>query len=236
MPVFCRLMLVAPLVASLNAQALLMAQQTPSQAPPPPAPAGATKSGAGSTTPAAPGSGAVVPPSSVVAATAAGVTPAIDYVIGAGDILGIIFWREPDLSGEVVVRPDGRISIPLLNDIQVNGLSPEQLREKLAKEGQRFVQDPTVTVIVKQINSRRVYITGQVSKPGPYPLTTTMNVLQLISTAGGLLEYADDKNIVVMRTVDGKPVNYRFNYKDVVKRKNLQQNIELKPGDTVIVP
>jgi polysaccharide export outer membrane protein len=91
-------------------------------------------------------------------------------------------------------------------------------------------------VVVKQINSRRVFITGQVGKPGPYPLTTTMNVLQLISTAGGLLEYADEKNILVMRNENGKTQNFTFNYKDVVSRKNLKQNIDLKPGDTVVVP
>ena len=159
-----------------------------------------------------------------------------DYVIGAGDVLSIVFWREPDMSAKVTVRPDGRISVPLLNDIVVTGLTPEQLRQKLAVDAQRFVQDPTVAVVVEQINSRRVFIIGQVSKSGPYALTASMNVLQLIATAGGLTEYADESNIFVTRTEDGKPSVYKFNYKDVIHGKNLKQNIDLKPGDTVNVP
>jgi len=164
------------------------------------------------------------------------VAPPADYVIGPGDILGIVFWREPDMSGDVIVRPDGRISMPLLNEVMVNGLTPDQLHEKLTKEAQRFVQDPNVVVVVKQINSRRVFITGQVAKPGFYPLTTSMNVLQLISTAGGLLEYAKAKDITVERPGNGKSEYFRFNYKDVLARKNPKQNIDLKPGDSVIVP
>ena len=98
------------------------------------------------------------------------------------------------------------------------------------------MEDPNVTVVVKAINSRRVYITGQVSKPGQYPLTAPTSVMQLIAMAGGLTEFADKKKIIIMRTENGKPVAYPFNYKDVLSRKNLKQNIELKPGDTVVVP
>jgi polysaccharide export outer membrane protein len=162
--------------------------------------------------------------------------PPPDYVIGADDVLSIVFWREKDLSMDAVVRPDGRISLPLMNDIAAAGLTPDQLRAKLTEEAQRYVQDPNVTVIVKQINSRRVFITGQVAKAGTYPLSGPMTVLQLISLAGGLLEYADSKNVVVMRTENGRPMSYVFNYKEVVGRRNLKQNIELKPGDTIIVP
>lgn len=164
------------------------------------------------------------------------VTPPADYAIGPSDVLVITFWREKDLSAEVMVRPDGRISLPLLNDVVAAGLTPDQLRESLMKQAQRFVEDTNVTVMVKAINSRWVYITGQVSKPGPYPLAGPTTVLQLIAMAGGLLEYADDKNIVVMRNENGKPSNFRFNYKDVVRQKNLKQNILLKPGDTLVVP
>ena len=174
------------------------------------------------------------------AATTAAMTPPValapDYVVGPGDVLGIVFWRQQEMSAEVVVRPDGRISVPLLNEIDVTGLTPEQLRQKLTTDAQKFVQDPNVTVVVKQINSRRVYITGQVSRPGPYPLISSMNVLQLISMAGGLSEYADEKNILVMRTIKGKTTHFTFNYKDMINRKNLTQNIDLKPDDTVIVP
>jgi len=175
-------------------------------------------------------------PDSVAAATKAGITTSADYVIGSGDVLTVVFWREPEMSVEAVVRPDGRISIPLLDDIDVVNLTPEQLKQKLIVAAQRVVQDPNVTVVVKQINSRKVYITGQVGKPGPYALLTSMNVLQLISTAGGLLEYADEKNIVIMRNEKGQVTNFLFNYKDMINRKNLKQNIDLKPGDIVMVP
>jgi polysaccharide export outer membrane protein len=168
------------------------------------------------------------------------VVPAIatasDYVIGPGDVLAVVFWRQEDMSAEVVVRPDGRISVPLLNEVDVTGLTPEQLRAKLSTEALRFIQDPNVTVVVKQINSRRVYITGQVVRPGPYPLISSVNVLQLLSMAGGLLEYADAKNIQIMRTVNGRTTYFKFNYKEMIDRKNIKQNIDLRPDDTVIVP
>jgi polysaccharide biosynthesis/export protein len=159
-----------------------------------------------------------------------------DYLIGPEDVLAIVFWRDKDMSTEVMVRPDGKISLPLLNDIQASGLSPEQLRLQLIEAASKIIEEPSVAIVVKAINSRKVFVTGQVSKAGPYPLSGATTVLQLIATAGGVLEYADSKNIRVMRTENGKPVSYRFNYKDVIKGKNLKQNIELKPGDTVIVP
>jgi polysaccharide export outer membrane protein len=171
-------------------------------------------------------------------ATAAGtlLTPPPGYVIGPEDVLTIVFWREKDLSGDVIVRPDGRISLPLLNEFDASGLTPEQLRAKILAAADRYVQDPNLTIVVKQINSRRVYITGMVNKPGPYSLMAPTTVVQLLAMAGGLQDYADKKNIAIMRTVGGRAVSYRFNFKDVIAGKNLQQNIELKPGDTVIVP
>lgn len=165
-----------------------------------------------------------------------GVATPADFVIGPNDVLTVVFWRDKDMSSDVAVRPDGKISLPLLNDVQAAGLTPEQLRQQITSAAARLVEDPTVTVVVKEINSRKVFITGQVAKPGPYPLQGPTTVLQLIAMAGGVLEYADSKNITVMRTESGKPVSFAFNYKDVVKRKNLKQNIELKPGDTIIVP
>jgi polysaccharide export outer membrane protein len=158
------------------------------------------------------------------------------FVIGPEDVLSVVFWREADVSGDVVVRPDGMISIPLLRDVQAAGLTPEQLATQLEREGSKYFEKPTVTVTVKQINSRKVFITGQVLKPGAYPLSAPTSVLQLIAIAGGLNEYADQENISVMRTENGKPISFRFNYKDVSKRKKLDQNVLLKPGDTVIVP
>jgi len=169
------------------------------------------------------------------AAPAPVVTPP-DYVIGPDDVLDVVFWRDKDMSAEVAVRPDGKISLPLLNDVQAAGLTPPQLRDRLTEEAHRYVEDPNLTVVVKQINSRKVFITGQVQKPGPYALSGPTTVLQLIAMSGGVLEYAHSKKIVVMRTENGRQVSYPFNYNDVISRKNLRQNIELKPGDTVIVP
>jgi polysaccharide export outer membrane protein len=166
----------------------------------------------------------------------AGIATPADYVIGPDDVLGIVFWREQDLSSEVTVRPDGKISLPLLNEIQATGLTPEQLRSNLTQAANRYVEDPAVTVVVKAVNSRKVFITGQVNKPGPYPLSAPTTVLQLLATAGGVQEYAKAERIVVMRTENGKTVSHKFNYKQVSQGKNLQQNIELKPGDTIVVP
>ncbi|MEQ1757809.1 MAG: polysaccharide biosynthesis/export family protein [Vicinamibacterales bacterium] len=177
-------------------------------------------------------------PAGIAPATPAtvGVATPADYVIGADDQLAIIFWREKDMSAEVAVRPDGKISLPLLNDIQASGLTPEQLRLSVTEAASKYVEDPNVTVVVKAINSRRVFITGQVEKPGPYPLTAPTTVLQLLALAGGVAEYAKSEGIQVMRTENGKTTNYKFNYKDVIKGKKLEQNVMLKPGDTVIVP
>ena len=174
------------------------------------------------------------PPAAAVAPT--GVTPPADYVIGPEDQLTIMFWREKDMSADVVVRPDGKITLPLLNEVQASGLTPEQLRLKVTDEAKRYVEEPNATVVVRQINSRKVFITGQVGKGGPYPLSSAMTVLQLISLAGGVNEYAKVSKISIMRTENGKPVRFPFNYKEVIEGKNLKQNIELKPGDTVIVP
>jgi polysaccharide export outer membrane protein len=165
-----------------------------------------------------------------------GVVPPPGYVIGPEDVLGIVFWREKDLSADVIVRPDGMISLPLLNDILVAGLTPAELREKVMAEANKLVEDANATVVVRQIHSRKVFITGNVGKPGSYPLIGPMNVLQLIALAGGVLEFADAEKIRVMRTEKGAPVAYLFNYRQVAEGKNLRQNIELKPGDTVIVP
>jgi len=167
--------------------------------------------------------------------TAAVATPG-DYVIGPEDLLSIVFWKDKDMSAEVAVRPDGKISLPLLNDIQAAGLTPSQLRDRLTEDSKRYLEDPNVTIVVRQINSRRVFVTGEVAKPGPYPLIGPTTVLQILATAGGLKEYADEKNILVLRSEGGRPVTYRFNYRDVSKHRNVAQNVELKPGDTILVP
>jgi len=167
----------------------------------------------------------------------AGVAVAPDYVIGADDVLSIMFWRDKDLSApEVVVRPDGMVTLPLLNDVQAAGRTPEQLGNAIREAARKYVEDPNPTVIVKEIKSRRVFITGRFEKPGPYPLNGKTTILQLIAMAGGLREYVDGKDISLMRSEQGKQSVYAFNYQDVVKKKYLHQNIELKPGDVVVVP
>jgi len=168
--------------------------------------------------------------------SAAPVTLPADYVIGPEDVLSVVFWREKDMTRDVIVRPDGRISLPLINEVHAAGLTPEQLRVRVSEAADKFLEDPTVNIEVKQIHSRNVYITGEVPKPGSYPIAGPTTVLQLIAMAGGVHEYADAKNISIIRNEKGKPVSFRFNYVDVSKRKNLSQNIELKPGDTIIVP
>jgi polysaccharide export outer membrane protein len=159
-----------------------------------------------------------------------------DYVIGPDDVLGIVFWRDADMSGDVTVRPDGNITLPLIRDIKAAGLRPDELREAITKAASKLIEDPNVTVVVRQINSRNVFITGQVARPGPYPVSGQLTVLQLIAVAGGLNEYADEKNITITRTSGKTPEVFRFNYKDVARGRKMEQNITLKPGDTVVVP
>jgi polysaccharide biosynthesis/export protein len=157
------------------------------------------------------------------------------YVIGPEDLLSVVVWREKDLSGDVVVRPDGKISLPLLNDIQAAGLTPEQLAQIVEKAAAKYVTDSDATVIVREIRSRKVYVLGEVVKPGSVPLTSEMNVLQLIASVGGLLEYADKGNITIVRKENGRERRMKFNYNDVVNGRNLQQNILLQPDDMVLV-
>jgi polysaccharide export outer membrane protein len=207
------------------------ASSVPPQAPPSQAKPPATQSKPQSAVAKPPS----VAPAPIVPAPA--VQPPPGYVIGPDDVLQVLYWREKEVSAEVVVRPDGMISLPLLNDLRAAGLTPEQLRDAVNEAAKKFFQeDPNVTINIKTINSRKAFITGSVARPGPYPLTAPTTVLQLISMAGGLNEFAKQTKISVMRTENGKPARYPFNYKDVANGKNLRQNIELKPGDTVIVP
>lgn len=174
-------------------------------------------------------------PAISTASTAAAAVPA-DYVIGPEDVLGVLFWREQEMSGDVAVRPDGMITLPLVGDIQAAGLRPEALRDTIQAAAGKYLTDPNVTVVVRQLNSRKVFITGQVATPGAHPLTGPRTVMQLIALAGGLTEYADGEHITIMREEGGKTRSFKFNYKDVAKGKKLEQNIQLKPGDTVVVP
>lgn len=159
-----------------------------------------------------------------------------NYKIGAQDVLDISVWKEPELTRALPVRPDGKISIPLLNDVQAAGLTPTQLANNITDGLKQFVENPQVTVVVTQINSQRIYILGEVSRAGAYPLLPRMTVLQALSSAGGLGQFANGKKIYVMRQVNGKQEKYPFNYKEVLNGKNADQNIQLKAGDTIVVP
>jgi polysaccharide export outer membrane protein len=157
------------------------------------------------------------------------------FVIGLQDVLQVNVWKEPDHSvPQAVVRPDGKITMPLIGDIQAAGFTPKQLGENITERLKTILEIPSVTVIVLRIESRKVSIVGQVAKPGFYPLGAPMTVLDLIAQAGGLTEYAKTKDIKILRKKDGKTLN--FNYKDVIKGKNLQQNVYLENGDIVLVP
>jgi polysaccharide export outer membrane protein len=160
---------------------------------------------------------------------------ASDYVIGADDTLHISVWKEPDLSETLPVRSDGKISMPLLNDIPAAGLTPLQLRDSITEKLKKYIADPRVTVVVTAMNSRRVFVTGEVIHTGPMVLLPHMTVLQALAQAG-FTQFANPKNIYVLRTENGKQVKLPFNYKEVVKGNHPEQNIELKPGDTIVVP
>lgn len=166
---------------------------------------------------------------------AAPVTLPRDYVIGVEDILAVVFWRDKEMSAEVVVRPDGKISLPMLNDVPAAGMTPEQLAEAIEKAAAKFVRDPGTTVMVKEIHSRKVYVIGEVGRPGTIPLASDMNVLQVIAQAGGFLEHANKGDVTIVRNENGKERRYKFNYNEVVRGKNVAQNIRLLPGDTILV-
>lgn len=159
-----------------------------------------------------------------------------DFIIGKEDVLLVSVWREPELSNTVVVRPDGKISVPLINEIQASGLTTKQLQDQIAEKLKEFVAGPVVTVIVKEIHSQVVHIMGQVGKAGAYPFGTPITVVELISRAGGFKDYAKVKKIRILRTENGQQRQFSFNYKDFVNGKKIEQNVLLKNGDIVVVP
>ena len=173
-------------------------------------------------------------PKATPATAAAPLVPPPDYIIGADDVLSVTFWQD-QIAAEVVVRPDGRISLPLLNDVPAAGYTPEALARALEAAASKYITEPNAAVLVKEIRSRQVFVVGEVGKPGMVPLVSNINVLQLIAISGGLLEHADKKNIVIIRTVDGKETRLKFNYNDVLDGKNVKQNVRLQPGDVVVV-
>jgi len=159
-----------------------------------------------------------------------------NYIIGAQDVLDISVWKEAELTRSVPVRPDGKISMPLLNDVQAAGLTPTQLAALITERLKKFVTNPQVTVIVTAINSQRVYLLGEVSRPGAYPILPGMTILQGLSSAGGFTQFAKMKSIYLLREVGGKQEKYSFNYKDVIHGHHVEQNLILKAGDTIVVP
>jgi polysaccharide export outer membrane protein len=158
-----------------------------------------------------------------------------DYVIGADDTLHITVWKEPDMSVTLPVRPDGKISIPLLNDVQAAGMTPMQLGASITEKLKKYIADPRVTVVVTAMNSQRIYVLGEVTHTGAMALLPHMTVLQALASAG-FTQFANLKAIYLLRTENGQETKVRFNYKEAIKGHGTQQNIVLKPGDTLVVP
>lgn len=173
-------------------------------------------------------------------AAPAGNAPAVaqdpTYKIGAQDVLRIDVWREDQLTRTVPVRPDGKITLPLLNDVQAIGLTPIELADVIRDGLKKYITNPQVTVSLTEINSRRIYVTGEVTKAGAYQLLPHMTVLQALSGSGGFTAFARVKKIYVLRMENGKSVKLPFNYKEAISGKNDEQNIELRPGDVIVVP
>jgi polysaccharide export outer membrane protein len=192
---------------------------------------------AGSGTPAPPtASPAASQPTQNVEATA---TKAHDdsFVIGNDDVLAINVWKEPDVSRSIPVRSDGKISLPLVGEVQASGRTPLKLEQEIAARLKNYIAEPEVTVIVQQINSQKFNILGMVSKPGSYVISNSATVLDAIALAGGFRDFAKQKSIYVLRqNADGTQTRQPFNYKEVVKGRNPAQNIKLQPRDTIVVP
>jgi polysaccharide export outer membrane protein len=158
-----------------------------------------------------------------------------EYVIGPDDTLHIAVWREADLTASLPVRPDGKISLPLLDDVQASGLTPKQLADSITEKLKKYIADPRVTVVVTAINSKRIFINGEVLHPGPMPMLPSMTVLQALSSAG-LNQFAKIKGIYVLRMQNGKQQKLPVNYKKLLKGEQIEQNYLLQPGDTIVVP
>jgi polysaccharide export outer membrane protein len=172
----------------------------------------------------------------IAAPVPVGVTDDPAYEIGPGDMLNISVWKEPDVSGTVPVRPDGQISLPLLNDVQAAGATPAKLAATITDRLKQYLNDPHVTVIVTAANSRRIYLIGEVMKPGAIPMLPNMTVLQALSTSGGFTPFANMKKMYVLRTEGGKQIKIPVNYKAAISGQAPAQNIALRPGDTIVVP
>jgi len=158
-----------------------------------------------------------------------------DYVIGADDMLHVSVWKEPDLTQSLPVRPDGKISLPLLNDVVAAGLTPTQLADSITTKLKKFMSDPHVTVVVTAMNSQKIYILGEVLHPGTTMLQPNMTVLQALATAG-FTQFANTKGIYLLRNDNGKQQKIPVHYRELIKGESVAQNLSLKPGDTIVVP
>jgi len=159
-----------------------------------------------------------------------------NYIIGPEDELIVNVWREADLSRSVPVRPDGKISLPLLNDVQASGLTPMQLGSEITTRLKKFIAEPQVTIIVSRVNSQRIYIVGEVNRAGAFPLVPNMTVLEALSSAGGCSPFAKQTKIYILRLENGQEVRRPFNFKEVLSGQRMEQNLLLKAGDTIVVP
>lgn len=175
-------------------------------------------------------------PRAVDSKTGAETRPEPLYIIQPNDVLEIFVWKEPDLTRKVLVRPDGRISFPLVQDMQAAGISPGELKERIEARLKEYLSAPNVTVVVDAIMSYRIYVIGKVQKPGIQTIEKPVTVLQALTLAGGFQDYAKDAEIVVIRKQAGENQLFDFNYKDVIKGRKAEQNILLRTGDVVVVP
>lgn len=159
------------------------------------------------------------------------------YIVGEADVLRINVWKQPEISQlNVVVRPDGMVSVPLVGEVRVSGMTPTQIEATLVSDLKQYINEPRVTVTVAEVGSKTVYVTGEVQHPGAYPLVGPVDVLQIIAKAGGVTPYAHRRSVFVLRQIDGKKQKLPVNYSRVFHGKSPEQNINLQPGDTVVVP
>jgi polysaccharide export outer membrane protein len=164
-------------------------------------------------------------------------TSSDEFVIGPGDVLAINVWKETEISKVIPVRSDGRISLPLIGEVQSSGLTPKQLEAEIAKRLKDYIADPSVTVVVQEVRSQKINVLGMVARPGSFPITSSLTVLDAIALAGGFRDFAKQKSIYVLRqNADGTQSRLTFNYKEVIKGVNVAQNVKLQPRDTVVVP
>ncbi len=218
-------------VAALSlSSAFALSQAVPP--PPPPASSNETTSNGAYTSASDSTSRSTTVPQSPAAQASMG---GAEYSIGPEDVLHVAVWKENDLTATLPVRPDGKISLPLLNDVQASGMTPQQLAASLTEKLRKYIADPHVTVVVTTINSKRIYLVGEVLHTGATPLSPNMTVLQALSSAG-LNQFAKTKGIYVLRTENGRQQKLPVDYRKIVKGERIEQNYILKPGDTIVVP